>query len=80
MKNIFYILVLLFAGLLFSAGLQAQCAVCTKTAMQMGEKPAAGLNSAILYLMASPFAIIGVIGYRWWKNNKKFEEEEMRKG
>ena len=53
----------------------SQCAVCTKTALQMGEKPAAGLNSAILYLMMAPFAIVGFIAYRWWKGNKKFEEE-----
>jgi hypothetical protein len=48
----------------------AQCAMCTKTAQQMGEKPAKGLNSGILYLMFTPFCIVGVIGYRWWKSNK----------
>ena len=47
----------------------AQCAMCTKTAQQLGEKPAQGLNSGILYLMLAPFAIVGVIGYRWYKNN-----------
>ncbi len=55
---------------------QAQCAMCTKTAMQLGEKPAIGLNNAILYLMVAPFSIVGVIGYRWWKNNKKIEADE----
>jgi hypothetical protein len=48
----------------------SQCALCAKTALQMGEKPAAGLNSAILYLMMAPFAIVGFIAYRWWKHNK----------
>jgi hypothetical protein len=48
----------------------AQCAMCTKTAQQLGEKPALGLNRGILYLMISPFAIVGFIGFRWWKNNK----------
>lgn len=48
----------------------AQCSMCTKTAQQLGEKPAAGLNSGIIYLMAAPFALIGVIGYRWWKGNQ----------
>ncbi len=47
----------------------AQCSICSKTAQQMGEKPASGLNSGILYLMLTPFAIMGVIGYRWWKSN-----------
>ena len=47
----------------------AQCVMCTRTAAQMGEKPARGLNSGILYLMAAPFVVVGVIGYRWWKSN-----------
>jgi hypothetical protein len=49
---------------------EAQCAMCTKTASQLGEKPALGLNNGILYLMLTPFAVIGVIAYRWWKNEK----------
>lgn len=48
----------------------AQCAVCTKTASQLGAKPAKGLNTAIIYLMLTPFLLGGVIGYRWWKSNK----------
>lgn len=51
----------------------AQCSICTKTAQQLGEKPAEGLNTGILYLMFTPFALVGVIGYRWWKNNKEVE-------
>lgn len=47
---------------------KAQCSMCTKTASQLGEKPALGLNNGILYLMLAPFAIIGVIAYRWWKS------------
>ncbi len=48
----------------------AQCSICTKTAQQLGEKPAKGMNSGILYLAFAPFAIVGYIGYRWWKNQK----------
>ncbi|MGG9970981.1 hypothetical protein ACQ33O_04225 [Ferruginibacter sp. SUN002] len=48
----------------------AQCALCTKTAQQLGEKPALGLNQGILYLMFMPFVVVGVIGYKWWKNNR----------
>jgi len=52
----------------FAIVAHAQCSMCTKTAQQLGEKPAAGLNSGIIYLMLAPFAIIGVIAYRWWKS------------
>lgn len=61
---------------LFQNSASAQCSLCTKTAQQMGEKPALGLNSGILYLMVMPFAIVGFIGFRWWKNNKALEEQE----
>jgi hypothetical protein len=65
---------LIFACIFFcTAETKAQCSVCTKTALQMGEKPARGLNQGILYLMAAPFAIVGFIGYRWWKNNGRAE-------
>jgi len=46
----------------------AQCSICTRTAQQMGEKPARALNTGILYLAAAPLAIGGFIGYRWWKS------------
>jgi len=49
----------------------AQCSICTKTAQQLGEKPAKGMNSGILYLAFTPFAIVGFISYRWWKNQKQ---------
>mgnify|MGYP006998890750 FL=1 len=49
----------------------AQCSICTKTAAQLGEKPAAGLNTAIIYLMATPLALMWFIGWRWWKGQKR---------
>ena len=76
MKSILNILFFIIFFFILAVTAQAQCAVCTKTALQLGEKPAQGLNAAILYLMMAPFAIVGFIGYRWWKGNKKYEEEE----
>lgn len=52
----------------------AQCSICTKTASQLGPEAAKGLNAGILYLAALPFALGGVIGYRWWKGNKEAEQ------
>lgn len=49
----------------------AQCSICTKTAGQLGEKPARGLNTGIMYLMLTPFAIAGYIGYKWWQGEKE---------
>lgn len=52
------------------ADLLAQCSICTKTAQQLGERPAKALNMGIIYLGLTPFLIMGYIGYRWWKNNQ----------
>ncbi|TAL42598.1 MAG: DUF2627 family protein [Chitinophagaceae bacterium] len=54
---------------MISDSLQAQCSICTKTAQQLGEKPAKGLNAGIIYLAATPFLIAGYIFYRWRKQN-----------
>ena len=77
MKKGVLVLFLMLTSLVFVPGTSgAQCSLCTKTAQQLGEKPAQGLNSGILYLMIMPFAIVGFIGFRWWKNNKAVEEQE----
>lgn len=62
---------LLLIFLLVQVAVQAQCSICTKTAQQLVEGPAEGMNTGILYLAFAPFAIIGYIGYRWWKNNQQ---------
>ncbi|SJZ32403.1 hypothetical protein [Sediminibacterium ginsengisoli] len=56
----------------------AQCSICTKTASQLGEGPAQALNSAIIYLAGAPLAIMGFIGYRWWKNEKRLQDADMK--
>lgn len=62
----------LFLFLLSAAGQEssAQCSICTKTAQQLGEKPARALNGAIVYLAAFPLALIGYIGYRWYDSQR----------
>lgn len=66
------VLILVFSFFLQSLSVEvsAQCSVCTKTAQQMGEQPAKGMNSGIIYLAAMPLALVGFISFRWWKNNK----------
>jgi len=68
-----YMVLLAFLSIFFLSSRQAaaQCSICTKTAQQLGEKPAKGLNTGIIYLAFAPFAIVGFIGYRWWRNNKE---------
>jgi len=77
MKKSLLILLVILSSFFMNNTLEAQCSLCTKTAQQLGEKPAQGMNSGILYLMIMPFAIVGFIGFRWWKNNKALEEQEL---
>jgi hypothetical protein len=70
MKRMTAILLGIVLMVLSTVAASAQCSICTKTAQQMGEKPAKALNAGILYLMVTPFAVVGFIGYRLWKQNK----------
>ena len=71
MKNRLARLLLVIGASILTLASGAQCAMCTKTAAQLGEKPAEGLNTGIVYLMMTPFAIIAFIGYRWWKGRQQ---------
>ncbi|NII24677.1 hypothetical protein HB364_06290 [Pseudoflavitalea sp. X16] len=70
MKKCRLILPVFLFLLIFSTEVSAQCSICTKTASQLGERPAKALNTGIIYLAFTPLAIIGYIGYRWWKSNR----------
>jgi hypothetical protein len=64
-------LVLMSVFLLTGPEIMAQCSICTKTAQQLGEGPATGMNTGILYLAFAPMAIVGFIAYRWIRSNRK---------
>jgi UPF0716 family protein affecting phage T7 exclusion len=69
MKRILMVFVLAF-GIFLAQEASAQCSICTKTAQQMGHKPAKGMNTGIIYLMFAPFAIMGWVGYQYLKGKR----------
>jgi uncharacterized membrane protein YphA (DoxX/SURF4 family) len=71
MKKLLLILFLVGFFLMVHSDAEAQCSICNKTVQQMGKGPAKGFNTGIIYLMLIPYAAIGVVGYRWWKNERK---------
>src|SRR5437870_4175930 len=75
MKKAVALILIFFYLFIQTATVSAQCSVCTKTALQMGDKPARALNTGIIYLMLTPFLIVGFIGYRWWRGNKQADQE-----
>jgi hypothetical protein len=67
MKRLLIVLMLLVtAPAVYAQG----CSMCTKTAAGLDDKSARGLNGGILYLASLPLALIGTIGFIWWKHNK----------
>lgn len=63
--------VVIFLFTLIYFGAIAQCSICTKTAQQLGDGPASGMNTGIIYLAFIPFLVMIIIGVRWWINEKK---------
>lgn len=56
---------------LLVASAMAQCSICTKTVAQIGQEAGKGFNAGILYLAAMPFAIVGYVAIKWWKQEKE---------
>jgi hypothetical protein len=45
--------------------------------LQNGGEAGKGLNNGILYMLATPYLLVGLIGYVWWRNRRKESEEEV---
>lgn len=69
------LLIVLMLTCIAPAAIAQGCSLCTKTAGELDDKSAKGLNSGILYLAALPLTILGTVGFVWWKNNRGTEEE-----
>jgi hypothetical protein len=79
MKNRILKILTLFAFLaVASPQLPAQCPMCKMSAesnLKNGGSTGKGLNTGILYMLALPYLLVGTIGYIWWRNRRKEEDE-----
>jgi len=72
---------LIIAGLLASGinSAVAQCAMCRvslENNVSNGEIGiSAGLNIGILYLFATPYVLVGVIAFLWYRKSREHERE-----
>lgn len=74
---------LVLALCVFPAESSAQCPMCRMSAesnLKNGGTAGKGLNNGILYMLATPYLVIGGIGYVWYRNRKKEEELEEETG
>ncbi len=55
----------------------AQCPMCKMAAesnLENGGSAGAGLNKGILFMLSTPYIIIGCLGFMWFKNRKREED------
>lgn len=58
----------------------AQCPMCRMTAesnLANGGNEGQGLNNGILYMLLTPYVLIGVIAFVWRRNRKSEKELEL---
>lgn len=79
MKKLKIVLGFLLIFLLSTTDIWAQCAMCrgsVESSMGNGRNNVGvGLNTGIMYLFVMPYLIVGVIGYLWYRNSKKNQQE-----
>jgi len=57
---------------------EAQCPMCRMSAEQNlkdGGTAGKGLNAGILYMLATPYVVVGTVALIWWRNRKKTDGE-----
>lgn len=80
LKRILFVLVLLVTVSVASDTASAQCPMCRMSAesnLKNGGTAGKGLNAGILYMLALPYTLVGVLGFIWWRNNRKLREDEV---
>jgi len=76
-KRALYIALFLFLISMLDA--EAQCAMC-RAVLESDEdtSKAEGINNGIVYLMAFPYILVGVIGYIIYRNRQKLKEDNSQ--
>ena len=84
LKRLLLRLCLVFALVSLAQVSTAQCPMCkisAETNLNNGGSAGQGLNKGILYLFATPYLIIGGIGFFWYRNRKRrLEEDDLLPG
>jgi hypothetical protein len=67
----------LFVIMVLANELVAQCPMCKMAAesnLKNGGSAGKGLNAGILYMLLTPYLLVGGLAYWWIKNKKKVSE------
>ena len=74
MKRVLSIILFFLMVIAIQPEAKAQCAMCTANAemgVKNGNTQTKGLNSGVLYLLAAPFILAGVVGTIWYTSYRK---------
>lgn len=74
MKKVLTLLLFFLMVVTIQPEAKAQCAMCTANAemgVKNGNTQTKGLNSGVLYLLAAPFLLAGVVGTVWYTSYRK---------
>jgi hypothetical protein len=80
LRLVLVLLSILVASLVVTDAAYAQCPMCKMSAesnLKNGGTAGRGLNAGILYMLALPYTLVGTIGFIWWRNNRRREEDEV---
>jgi len=83
MKNMgrfLFIISIIISGLFIQTEVVAQCPMCKISAesnLKNGGTAGRGLNAGIFYMLALPYTLVGTIGFIWWRNNRRRQEDEV---
>lgn len=54
--------------------LEAQCPMCkmaVESNLKGGGSAGKGLNAGILYMLATPYVLVGGLAFVWWRNRRR---------
>ena len=75
-----FICLLIVCLLFISPDVIAQCPMCKMAAesnLENGGSAGAGLNKGILFMLSVPYIIVACLGFVWFKNRNKTEDEAL---
>lgn len=75
--KLFLILVALF--FVAAPTVDAQCPMCrmaVESNLKAGGKAGKGLNTGILYMLATPYLLVGSLAFVWWRNRRRNVDAE----
>ena len=51
------------------------CKIAAESNLENGGTAGKGLNNGILYMLSLPYVLIGLIGFIWYKNRHKEDDD-----